>query len=166
MYPNGQGSWARPGWGRSCARALPSWLALPASSSCYALAAQALPSQFALLAHGSGFALTTIKLIHLLQPNEFIYFALQNLWIHLQNLWIHKLNEFISKWVHLFEKIKNIKSTMGVEPCTNYRYSLCHTTNNLLKCKYFVQYKPIGALPSWQLLAVWYLGSIHSLYDM
>jgi hypothetical protein len=25
--------------------------------------------------------------------------------------------------------------------------------------------KPIGALPSWQLLAVWYLGSIHSMYD-
>jgi hypothetical protein len=25
--------------------------------------------------------------------------------------------------------------------------------------------KPIGALPSWQLLAVWYLDSIHSMYD-
>ncbi len=94
----------------------------------YALAAQALPSRFALLAHGSGFSLTTIKWIHLLQLNEFIYFALQNIWIHLQNLWIHKLNEFISKWIHLFKK----KSTTRVEPCINYCYTLCHTTIDLL----------------------------------
>ncbi len=73
----------------------------------YALTARALPLRFALLAHGLGFALTTIKWIHLLQLNEFIYFALQILWIPLQNLWIHKSNEFIGKWIHLFEKKKN-----------------------------------------------------------
>ncbi len=117
MYPNGQGSWAWPGQGRRCA-----W---------------ALPLQFALLTHSSGSALTTINWIHLFQLNEFIYFALQNLWIHLQNLWLHILNEFISKWIHLFQKENNKKSTMRVEPCTNYHVTLCHTTINLQKKVFF-----------------------------
>ncbi len=110
MYPSGQGSWARPGWGRRCAQALPSRLALRTCGSRYALVAWASPLWFALLAHGSGCALTTIKWIYLLQLNEFIYFALQKLWIHLQNLWILILNEFISKWIHLFKNEKRIKS--------------------------------------------------------
>ncbi len=79
MYPNGQGSWARPGRGRRCARAFPSRLALRARGLHYVLAARALPLWFMLLAHGLGFALTTIKGIHLIQLNEFIYFALQNI---------------------------------------------------------------------------------------
>ncbi len=43
LHPNGQGSRARPGWGRMCAQALPLWLALHACGSGYALAAWALP---------------------------------------------------------------------------------------------------------------------------
>jgi hypothetical protein len=42
------------------------------------------------------------------------------------------LNEFISKRIHLFEKDKNKKSITGVKPCTNYHYTLCHTTIDLL----------------------------------
>jgi hypothetical protein len=40
------------------------------------------------------------------------------------------MNSFIQK-----EKKK--KTTMGVEPCTNYHYTLCHTTINLLNAGVF-----------------------------
>ncbi len=83
MYPNGQGSWARPGRGRRCARASPSRLLLRAPGSRYVLASRlglrtclaawAYPLQFTLLAHGSGFPLTTIKWIHWLQLKEFFF---------------------------------------------------------------------------------------------
>jgi hypothetical protein len=52
VYPNGQGSWARPGRGKRCARALPSRLALRARGLRYALTAWDLPSPFAVLARG------------------------------------------------------------------------------------------------------------------
>ncbi len=129
VYHNGQGSWALSVWGRWCAWVLPLRLALRARTL-------ALPSQFALLAHGSGFALTTIKWICLLQLHEFIYFALQNLWIHLRNLWIHILNKFISKWIHLF-KNKKIKNPAWELNHTNCGYTLCHTTINLLSTNVF-----------------------------
>ncbi len=41
------------------------------------------------------------------------------------------VNEFI------YSKIKNKKSTMRLEPCTNYHHTLCHTTINLLAVDFF-----------------------------
>ncbi len=112
-------------------------LRLRPHGSRYALAARASPSWFALLARGLGFALTTIIWIHLLQLNGFIYFALQNLWIHLQNLWLHILTDFISKWIHLSKKKTNKNAPLEVEPCSNYHYTLCHTTINLHNAGFF-----------------------------
>ncbi len=135
MYPNGQGIWVRPGWSRRCAWALPSRLALCA-------VARASPSRFALLAHSLGFALTTIKWIHLLQLNEFIYFALQNLWIHLQNLWIHMLNNsLVNEFIYSKRKRrKNLAWDLNyVQTVLTHlhTYTLCHTTINLLNVHVF-----------------------------
>jgi hypothetical protein len=70
-------------------------LGLHPRGTCYLLAAWALPLRFALHAHSLGFALTTIKQIHLLQLNEFIYFAQKKIYefIYCTNSYLY---EFIS----------------------------------------------------------------------
>ena len=116
VYPNGQGSWARPGRGKRCAWASPSWLALRARHLGFALAICATRLRLGLRPDNNEMnSFITIKWIHRI-------LHCKNQWIHLQklmnssaksmnssakiyefiykNLWIHLLNEFISKWIH------------------------------------------------------------------
>ncbi len=65
VYPNGQGSWARPGWGKSCSRASPSWLALRTHDLGFALAVCATRSWLGLCPDNNEMnSFITIKWIH------------------------------------------------------------------------------------------------------
>ncbi len=57
LHPNGRGSWARPGWGRRCAQALPLRLALHPCGLGFALAACVTPSRLRLCPRGLRYAL-------------------------------------------------------------------------------------------------------------
>ncbi len=104
VYPNGQGSWERPGRGKRCA--------------CYVLAARPACSRLALRTHDLGFALAVCATRSRLglcpdnnEMNSFITIKwihqilhCKHWWIHLQNLcFICKIDEFICKnlWIHL-----------------------------------------------------------------
>jgi hypothetical protein len=108
---NGWGSRAQPGWVRRCAWASPLRLALRTHGLGFAIAVCSTCSWLGLCPCGLRYGRTTIKWIHLLKLNEFIYFALQNKLIHsfctAKNLWIFTLNQFIFVWIHIFKPLNS-----------------------------------------------------------
>ncbi len=108
----------------------------------YALAAQASPSWLALHAHSSGFALTTIKWIHLLKLNEFIYFALQKIYEFIYSMHSY-LYEFIylNHWIQQIYEFESFgrgkKNQMKCAPMSDFK-----SLSTYVDCTNFKSYFP------------------------